>query len=272
MQKQSITFQPYFIDDRDQIAVYSKVRSRHEATGLDYFAELRTSATLAIHGIADGIGEDMLHAAAVGRLEAEAYMHDVVRNMPLTLEAFEVLLEDFGNFQKLEQRFQYSEIQAVIDNDISGGSTGRYSMTKRKSEKIARLEAEAEARFKAADAAAKAAEAEAAAKVHHAAADAAAKAAKAAAKAAEAEAAAKAAEISITITADMIKTADTLDKALLPILKKWRLVSTCQLYAEGTPWEKIADILGYSNAAAAKMAFQRAKAKLKKAGIEAFLK
>ena len=245
MQKQSITFQPYFIDDRDQIAVYSKVRSRHEATGLDYFAELRTSATLAIHGIADGIGEDMLHAAAVGRLEAEAYMHDVVRNMPLTLEAFEVLLEDFGNFQKLEQRFQYSEIQAVIDNDISGGSTGRYSMTKRKSEKIARLEAEAEARFKAADAAA---------------------------KAAEAEAAAKAAEISITITADMIKTADTLDKALLPILKKWRLVSTCQLYAEGTPWEKIADILGYSNAAAAKMAFQRAKAKLKKAGIEAFLK
>ena len=272
MQKKSITFQPYSIDDNDKIAVYSKVRARHEATGLDYFAALRTSTTLAIHGISDGIGEDMLHAATIGRLEAEAYMHDVVRNMPLSLEAFEVLLEDFGNFQKLEQRFQYSEIQAVIDNDISGGSTGRNSTTKAKSEKIARLEAEAEARYKAADAAAKAAEAKAAAKVHDAAADAAAKAAEAAAKAAEAEAAAKAAEISITITTDMIKKADALDKALLPILKKWRLVSTCQLYAVGTPWEDIADILGYSNAAAAKMAFQRAKAKLEKAGIEAFLK
>ena len=271
MQKSSITFQPYSIDDRDQIAVYSKVRSRHEATGLDYFAALRTSATLAIHGISDGIGEDMLHAAAVGRLEAEAYAKDVIHNMPLTLEAFEVLLEDFCNFQKLEQRFQYSEIQTVIDNDISGGSTGRYSTTE-KSEKIARLEAEAEARYKAADAAAKAAEAEAAAKVHHAAAEAAAKAAEAAAKAAEAEAAAKAAEISMAITTDMIKKADELDKALLPILKKWSLVSICQLYAEGTSWEKIADILGYSNAAAAKMAFQRAKKKLQKAGIEAFLK
>ena len=272
MQKQSITFNRYTIADIDKIAVYSKLRARHEATGLDYFAALRTSTTLAINGISDGIGEDLLHAAAVGRLEAEAYMHDVVRNMPLTLEAFEVLLEDFGNYQKLEQRFQYSAIQAVIDNDISGGSTGRNSTTKAKSEKIARLEAEAEARYKAADAAAKAAEAKAAAKVHHAAADAAAKAAKAAAKAAEAEAAAKAAEISTTITAAMLKKDSELDEALLPILKKWSLVSVCQLYAEGTPWEKIADILGYSNAAAAKMAFQRAKAKLKKAGIEAFLK
>lgn len=272
MQKQSITFQKYAIDDRDKIAVYSKLRARHEATGLDYFAKLRTSTTLAINGIADGIGEDMLHASTVGRLEAEAYMHDVVRNMPLTLEAFEVLLEDFGNYQKLEQRFQYSEVQAVIDNDLNMGGTGRYNMTEKKSQKIEKLKAETEARFKAAEAAAKAAEAEAAAKVHHAAADAAAKAAKAAAKAAEADAAAKAAEISMAITTDMIKKADALDKALLPILKKWSLVSVCQLYAEGTSWEKIADILGYSNTAAAKVAFQRAKKKLQKTGIEVFLK
>lgn len=236
MQKKSITFQKYAIDDRDKIAVYSKVRSRHEATGIDYFAALRTSATLAIHGISDGIGEDMLHAAAVGRLEAEAYMHDVARNMPLSISAFEVLLEDFGNYQKLEQRFQYSEIQTVINNDLNMGGTGRYNMTEKKSEKIARLEAEAKARFEAA------------------------------------EAAAKAAEISISITASMLKTDSALDEALLPILKKWSLVSVCQLYAEGTSWEKIADILGYSNAAAAKMAFQRAKKKLVKAGIEAFLK
>ena len=274
MQKTSITFQPYSIDDRDKIAVYSKIRARHAATGLDYFAALRTSVTLAIHGISDGIGEDMLHAAAVGRLEAEAYMHDVARNMPLTIEAFEVLLVDVGEYNrhgKLTRHCQYSEIQAVIDNDISGGSTGRYSTTE-KSEKIARLEAEAEARYKAADAAAKAAEAEAAAKVHYAAADAAAKAAKAAAKAAEAEAAAKAAEISMAITTDMLKKDSALDEALFAILKKWSLVSVCQLYAEGTSWEDIADIIGYSNAAAAKMSYQRAKAKLKKAGIEAFLK
>ena len=104
MKKEAITFQPYSINDNDKIAVYSKLRARHAATGLDYFAELRTSTTLAINGIADGIGEDMLHAAAVGRLEAEAYMHDVVRNMPLSISAFEVLLEDFGNYQKLEQQ------------------------------------------------------------------------------------------------------------------------------------------------------------------------
>ena len=272
MQKTSITFNRYAIADADKIAVYSKLRARHAATGLDYFAKLRTSTTLAIYGIADGIGEDMLHAATVGRLEAEAYSHDVAHNMPLSLEAFDVLLEDFGNYQKLEQRFQYSEIQAVIDNDISGGSTGRYNMTEKKSEKIEKLKAEAEARFEAAEAAAKAAEAEAAAKVHHAAAEAAAKAAEAKAEAEAAKAAAKAAEISMAITADMIKADDALDKALLPILKKWSLVSVCQLYAEGTSWEKIADILGYSSAAAAKMAFQRAKAKLEKAGIEAFLK
>ena len=271
MKKEAITFQQYSIDERDAKAVYSKLRARHEATGLDYFAELRISTTRAIYGIADGIGEDMLHAATLGRFEAEAYARDVIHNMPLSISAFEVLLEDFSNYQKLEQRFQYSEIQAVIDNDISGGSTGRYSTTE-KSEKIARLEAEAEARYKAAEAAAKAAEAEAAAKVHYAAADAAAKAAEAKAEAAAAAAAAKAAEISITITSAMVKTGNKLDKTLLPILKKWSLVSVCQLYAEGTSWEKIADILGYSNAAAAKMAFQRAKKKLKKAGIEAFLK
>ena len=214
MQKNSITFQPYSIDDRDKIAVYSKLRARHAATGLDYFAALRSSVTLAIHGISDGIGEDMLHAAAVGRLETEAYMHDVVRNMPLSITAFEVLLEDFGNYQKLEQRFQYSAVQAVIDNELTSGGTGRTGYTHRR----------------------------------------------------------KTAEAPITITAAMVKSGSALDEALFTILKKWSLVSVCQLHAEGASWEDIADILGYSNAAAAKMAFQRAKAKLVKAGVTAFLK
>lgn len=214
MQKTSITFEPYSFDERDTITVYSKLRARHAATGLDYFAALRISTTRAIYGISDGIGEDILHAATVGRLEAEAYSHDVVRNMPLSLEAFEVLLEDFCNYQKLEQRFQYSEVQAVIDNDISGGSTGRICTVHRR----------------------------------------------------------KKAEEPIILTADMVKSGSALDEALFAILKKWSLVSVCQLYAEGTSWEDIADILGYSNAAAAKMSFQRAKKKLEKAGIEAFLK
>lgn len=214
MQKQSITFQKYTIDDRDTIAVYSKLRARHAATGLEYFSKLRTSTTLAIYGIADGIGEDMLHAATVGRLEAEAYMQDVAHNMPLTLEAFDVLLDDFGNYQKLERSFQYSSIQTVIDNELSSGSTGRTDYTRRR----------------------------------------------------------KTAEAPITITADMVKSGSALDEALFAVLKKWSLVSICQLHAEGTSWEKIADILGYSNAAAAKVAYQRAKAKLEKAGIEAFLK
>ena len=214
MQKQSITFQKYAMDDGDKIAVYSKLRARHAATGLDYFAKLRTSTTLAINGIADGMGEDLLHAAAVGRLEAEAYSHDVVRNMPLSLEAFEVLLEDFDNYQKLERSFQYSEVQTVIDDELTSGGTGRTDYARRH----------------------------------------------------------KTADEPITITADMIKKADALDGALFAILKKWSLVSVCQLHAAGTSWEDIADILGYSNAAAAKMSFQRAKKKLEKAGIEAFLK
>lgn len=214
MKKQSITFNRYAIADADKIAVYSKLRARHAATGLDYFAKLRTSTTLALYGISDGIGEDMLHAATVGRLEAEAYMRDVVHNMPLTLEAFDVLLEDFDKYQKLERSFQYSSIQTVIDNELSSGGTGRtYTAHSLKT-----------------------------------------------------------AEAPIAITAAMVKTGNTLDEALFAILKKWSLVSVCQLHAAGTSWEDVANILGYSNAAAAKMAFQRAKAKLLKAGIEAFLR
>lgn len=132
MQKTSITFQRYHIADADTIAVYSKLRARHAATGLDYFSKLRTSTTLAISGISDGIGEDMLHAATLGRLEAEAYARDVVRNMPLSLEAFDVLLEDFDNYQKLERRFQYSAIQAIIDNDMNNGGTGRTDTARRR--------------------------------------------------------------------------------------------------------------------------------------------
>lgn len=214
MKKQSITFNRYAIADNDKIAVYSKLRARHAATGLDYFAKLRTSTTLALYGISDGMGEDLLHAATLGRLEAEAYMRDVAHNMPLTLEAFDVLLEDFGNFQKLERSFQYSEVQAVIDDELTSGGTGRTDYTHRR----------------------------------------------------------KTAEAPITITTDMVKSGSALDEALFAILKKWSLVSICQLHAAGTSWEDIADILGYSNAAAAKMAFQRAKAKLLKAGIEAFLR
>lgn len=214
MKKQSITFNRYAIADADKIAVYSKLRARHAATGLEYFAKLRTTTTLALYGISDGIGEDMLHAATLGRLEAEAYIQDVAHNMPLTLEAFDVLLEDFGNYQKLERSFQYSEVQTVIDDELTSGGTGRTDYMHRR----------------------------------------------------------KKAEAPMTITADMIKKADVLDEALFAILKKWSLVSVCQLHAEGTSWEDIADILGYSNAAAAKMAFQRAKAKLVKAGITAFLK
>lgn len=215
MQKQSITFQKYTIDDRDAIAVYSKLRARHAATGLDYFAKLRTSTTLALYGISDGIGEDLLHAATQGRLEAEAYVRDVIHNMPLTLEAFDVLLEDFGNYQKLERSFQYSSIQTVIDNELSSGGTGRTNTAHRRR---------------------------------------------------------KTAEAPITVTTAMVKSGNALDEALFAILKKWSLVSVCQLHAEGTPWEDIADIIGYSSAAAAKMAFKRAKAKLEKAGIEAFLR
>lgn len=217
MQKNSITFNRYTIDERDAIAVYSKLRARHAATGLDYFSKLRTSTTLAINGISDGIGEDMLHAATVGRLEAEAYMHDVVRNMPLTIEAFEVLLVDVGEYNrhgKLTRHCQYSEVQKVINDELTAGITGRTDYEPRR----------------------------------------------------------KKAEEPITITADMVKSGSALDEALFAILKKWTLVSVCQLHAEGASWEDIADILGYNNAAAAKMSYQRAKNKLEKAGIEAFLK
>ena len=141
MKKEAITFQKYTMDDRDKIAVYSKLRARHAATGLDYFAKLRTSTTLALYGISDGIGEDLLHAATLGRLEAEAYAHDVVHNMPLTLEAFDVLLEDFGKYQKLERGFQYSEVQTAIDSELTSGGTGRTDYTRRRKTTEAAAEA-----------------------------------------------------------------------------------------------------------------------------------
>ena len=213
MQKKSITFQKYTMDDRDKIAVYSKLRARHAATWLDYFAKLRTSTTLAVNGISDGIGEDMLHAAAVGRLEAEAYMHDVVRNMPLSITAFEVLLDDFGNYQHLEQRFQYSEVQAVIDNELTSGGTGRTDYTHRR----------------------------------------------------------KTAEAPIAITADMVKSGEALEAVMLSILKKKSLVKIFILYADGVQIADIADIVG-DTVKSVEHHIYRAKAKLKEAGIEAFLK
>lgn len=82
----------------------------------------------------------------------------------------------------------------------------------------------------------------------------------------------KTADTPIVVTAAMIKSPDALETTLFAVLRKWNLVSVCQLYAAGNSWEDIADIIGYSSAAAAKMAFQRAKAKLVKAGIGAFLK
>ena len=213
MQKPSITFNRYTIADSDKIAVYSKLRARHAATGLDYFAELRISTTLAINGISDGIGEDMLHAATVGRLEAEAYSHDVVHNMPLSIAAFEVLLEDFGEYQKLEQRFQYSEVQAVIDNDINGGSTGRADYTRRR----------------------------------------------------------KITEAPVAITADMVKSGEALEAVMLSVLKKKSLVKIFILYADGVQIADIADIVG-DTIKSVEHHIYRAKAKLKEAGLEAYLK
>ena len=217
MKKEAITFQKYTMDDRDKIAVYSKLRARHAATGLDYFAKLRTSTTLALYGISDGIGEDLLHAATLGRLEAEAYAHDVVHNMPLTLEAFDVLLEDFGKYQKLERGFQYSEVQTAIDSELTSGGTGRTDYTRRRK---------------------------------------------------TTEAAAEAVQ---SITADMVKTGEALEAVMLSILKKKSLVKIFILYADGVQIADIADIVG-DTVKSVEHHIYRAKAKLKEAGIEAFLK
>ena len=217
MKKEAITFQKYTMDDRDKIAVYSKLRARHAATGLDYFAKLRTSTTLALYGISDGIGEDLLHAATLGRLEAEAYAHDVVHNMPLTLEAFDVLLEDFGKYQKLERGFQYSEVQTAIDSELTSGGTGRTDYTRRRK---------------------------------------------------TTEAAAEAVQ---SITADMVKTGEALEAVMLSILKKKSLVRIFVLYADGVQIADIADIVG-DTVRSVEHHIYRAKAKLKEAGIEAFLK
>lgn len=215
MKKPSITFNRYAIADNDKIAVYSKLRARHEATGLEYFSKLRTSTTLAINGISDGIGEDMLHAAILGRLEAEAYMQDVAHNMPLTLEAFDVLLEDFFNYQKLERSFQYSEVQVVIDNDITSGGTGRSDYTSRRKK--------------------------------------------------------TAAEAVQSITTDMVKSGEALEAVMLSILKKKSLVKIFILYADGVQIADIADIVG-DTVKSVEHHIYRAKAKLKEAGLEAYLK
>ena len=155
----------------------------------------------------------MLHAATLGRLEAEAYSRDVVRNMPLTLEAFEVLLNDFGNYQKLEQRFQYSEVQTVIDNDINSGGTGRNNITAKTT----------------------------------------------------------AAKTAQNITSNMVKTGEALEAVMLSILKKKSLVKIFILYADGVQIADIADIVG-DTVKSVEHHIYRAKAKLKEAGLEAYLK
>lgn len=115
---------PEHADSLDASAVRIKLRARHAVTGSQYFAKLQKSTTLAMNGISDGIGEDLLHAAALGRLEADAYARDVIHNLPLTLKGFFVALEDLGGYHKLERSFQFSEIQKVIDDDMRGGATG----------------------------------------------------------------------------------------------------------------------------------------------------
>lgn len=213
MYKNNITYSPYHITDSDKIAVYSKLRARHAATGIQYFSSLRTSTTLAINGISDGIGEDMLHAATLGRLEADAYSRTAAHLMPLTLEAFDILLVDFGEYQKLERDFQYSAVQEVIDNDLNAGGTGRTGT--RKPPVFA--------------------------------------------------------NDGVTVTTDMVKTGESFDAVMLNILKRKSLVKIFSLYADGVSMADIADIMG-ETVKSIEHHIYRAKAKLAKAGIEAYLK
>lgn len=232
------------IDTRDIMPVYGKINSRYTATGLDYFRRLRASVNMAKSDNYKipytGIGMDCIQAAALARHEYAAYARAVAHLLPLSLASFDILLTDFGDYHKLERKFQYRGIQEVIDNDLNAGGTGRDSMTEAKSKKLAKLEAEAEMRWTAAEAAAKAAEA-------------------------------RAAEASRSVTVDMVKTGDDFEALMLSILKKKSLVKIFILYADGVPMADIADIVGGTTKSVEHHIY-RAKAKLAEAGIEAFLK
>lgn len=216
MYRRAIAFQPYTIADTDKIAVYSKLKARHAATGLEYFSRLRTSTTLAIKGISDGMGEDLLHSATQGRYECAEYAHIVAHLLPLSLASFDILLEDFGDYQKLERSFQYSYIQEAIDNDMMLGGTGRTASPTAKSKKLVK-------------------------------------------------------SAPLTITQEMVKTGETLEALMLSILKKKSLVKIFLLYADGVKMAEIADIVG-DTVKSVEHHIYRAKAKLAKAGIEAYLK
>lgn len=264
---------PAHIDARDIMPVYGKIKNRYSATGLPYFIILRNSVTLATSDNYKipytGIGMDCVQAAALARHEYASYARAVAHLMPLSLASFDILLTDFGDYHKLERKFQYAAVQGVIDNDMNAGGTGRDVVTEAKSKKLAKLEAEAKTRWTAAEAAAKAAEARAAAKVHHAAATAKARAeaAEAAAKAAEARAAAA----PRSITADMVKTGDDFEALLLRYVGKKRTVKIIQYRADGWSWEEVSADIGLPVKTCQNKYFEAVK-KLQRENISNFLK
>ena len=232
------------IDLRDIMPVYGKINGRYTTTGLDYFRRLRHSVAAASDDDYKrpyfGIGMDCIQAAALARLECAAYVRAAAHLMPLSLEAFDILLEDFGEYQKLERKYQYSAIQAVIDNDLNAGGTGRDSMYDAKSKKLAKLEAEVKTRWSAAEAAAKAAEA-------------------------------RAAEAPRSVTVNMVKTGDEFEALLLQYAGKKRTVKIIQYRADGWSWKEISDDIGLPVKTCQNKYFEAVK-KLQQVQIDIFLK
>ena len=116
-------FQTPYYDEQDIIPVFSKLKAMYRRTGVTAFLRMATSVKSALHGEPDGyIGEDLLQASALGRMEYTHYISTLAHLMPISLEGFYTLLTDLHDMPSLQRYFQYVEIQKVIDDTLTGGA------------------------------------------------------------------------------------------------------------------------------------------------------
>lgn len=108
-------------DAADIRAVYTKISAHLKRTGLPIFYQLLKMFSLHLATMEDdGISADLVQAAALGRLEAEAYFSHLCRLLPPSL----FVTEYWDELEKIRRGFQYSYIQAALDSWMRAGATG----------------------------------------------------------------------------------------------------------------------------------------------------
>lgn len=108
-------------DAADIRAVYTKLHAHLERTGAPIFYQLLQAFSVHLKTLEDdGISADLVQAAAMGRIEAEAYFSHLCRLLPPSL----FVAEYWDELEKIRHSFQYSYIQTALDSWMRTGATG----------------------------------------------------------------------------------------------------------------------------------------------------